>query len=108
MRDLSKPLAPTFGAPKKKRVRKTTDSSKGTSTRAGRNRSVTFSSPGGGAPAKRTVTTTRIRRNKQGNVVSQKVKSKGISNKRFRTAADRIAIGEARQAFQEKKGKIKK
>jgi hypothetical protein len=104
MRDLSKPLAPSFGEP----VRKSTNANKGTSTRAGRNRATTFSSPGGGSPAKKTVHITKIRRNKQGNVISEKVKTKGISDKKFRRASDRIAVGEARQAFENKKKSIKK
>jgi hypothetical protein len=105
MRDLSKPLAPTFGDP----VRKSTNANKGTSTRAGKNRATTFSSPGGGSPATKTTKITRIRRNKHGgNTVSEKEKTKAISQKRFRKAADRIAVGEARQKFKEKKKKIKK
>jgi hypothetical protein len=93
-RDLSKPLSATFGDP----VRKSTNPNKGTSTRAGKNRATTFSSPGGGAPAKKTTTVTRIRKNKQGgNTVSQKVKTKAISNKKFQRVSKRIKKGEARQ-----------
>ena len=106
MRDLSKPLAPSYGDPK---VRKSTNANKGTASKAGRNRATTFSSPGGGSPAKKTTTVTRIRSNKHGgNTVSQKVKTKAISQKRFMKASDRIAVGEARQKFKEKKKKIKK
>ena len=105
MRDLSKPLAPTFGDPK---VRKSTNSNKGTASKAGRNRATTFSSPGGGSPAKKTTKITRIRRNKQGNVISEKVKTKGISDKKFRKASDRIKVGEARQKFKAKKKRIKR
>jgi len=107
-RDLSKPLAPTFGDPKPKVRKRSTNSEKGTASKSGRNRSTTFSSPGGGSPAKKTVHITKIRRNKQGNVMSLKSKQKGISDKKFRKASNRIAVGEARDKFKEKKKRIKK
>lgn len=104
MRNLSKPLAPTFGEP----VRKSTNANKGTSSRVSKNRATTFSSPGGGSPATKTTKITRIKKNKQGTYFVEKEKTKGISQKRFRKASDRIAVGEARQAFKNKKKSIKK
>jgi|TARA_R110000822_G_C15073353_1_gene468853 hypothetical protein len=107
-RDLSKPLAPSYGDPKPKVRKRSTNPEKGTSTKSGRHRSTTFSSPGGGRPAKKTVHITRVKRNKLGNVITSKSKLKGISQKRFKKASERIAVGEARDKFKEKKKSIKK
>ena len=65
----------------------------------GRNRSVSYSPAGGGSPAKKVVTVTRVKKNRKtgGTTVKEKSKTKNISQKRVRNQYNKAVKRVARK-----------